>query len=97
MMVCTTCRRRYPDQAIRCPEDGTLLVVLSADTLQSDIEDLVGRRMFGDYVIVRKLGEGGMGAVYLGRHVSIDQSIAIKVLHGHAAEDSELVQRFNRF
>lgn len=58
--------------------------------------DLVGQRLFGDYVIERKLGEGGMGAVYLARQKAINQDIAIKVLHGRAAESAEIIERFNR-
>ena len=59
-------------------------------------DPLVGSRIFGDYVIRKKLGEGGMGAVYLAENESIDQRIAIKVLHGEAAQSDELVKRFNR-
>lgn len=95
MKVCQTCSRRYPDNAIRCPEDGQPLVDLGTASLPRE-DSLVGRRMFGDYVIEKKLGEGGMGSVYLAKHTSIDQAIAIKVLHGKAAQQSELIQRFNR-
>lgn len=59
-------------------------------------DPLIGSRLFGEYVLVKKLGEGGMGAVYLAENASIDQKIAVKVLHGHAAESEELVARFNR-
>ncbi|MBN1946328.1 MAG: serine/threonine protein kinase [Bradymonadales bacterium] len=59
-------------------------------------QSFVGQRMFGDYVIQKVLGQGGMGSVYLARHTSIDQSVAIKVLHPSSAEDIELVKRFNR-
>ena len=59
-------------------------------------ETLVGRRLFGEYTMVRKLGEGGMGAVYLLQHDSIDQQIAVKVLHGRSAQQDELVKRFYR-
>ena len=58
--------------------------------------DLVGRTFFGEYTIVKKLGEGGMGAVYLARQNAIDQSVALKVLHAKAAESDEIVQRFHR-
>jgi serine/threonine-protein kinase len=95
MKVCQTCGRRYPDNAIRCPEDNAALVELTPATMPSP-ENLVGRRMFGDYIMEGKLGEGGMGSVYLAKHLTIDQCIAIKVLHGHAADSSELVHRFNR-
>jgi serine/threonine protein kinase len=59
-------------------------------------DNLVGTKIFGDYLIRKKLGEGGMGAVFLAEHKSIDQRLAIKVLHGDAAQNPELVERFNR-
>jgi serine/threonine-protein kinase len=58
--------------------------------------DLLGRQIFGQYTIVRKLGEGGMGAVYQARQEAIDQDIAIKVLLSEAARSPEIVQRFHR-
>lgn len=58
--------------------------------------DLMGRTFFGEYTIVKKLGEGGMGAVYLARQNIIDQTVALKVLHPKAAESDEIVQRFYR-
>ncbi len=61
-----------------------------------DPNDLVGQVLFGEYTITKKLGEGGMGAVYLAKQGSIDQLIAVKVLHEHSAESEELIQRFHR-
>ncbi len=61
-----------------------------------DTGDLVGESIFGEYTITSKLGEGGMGAVYLASQNSIDQKIAVKVLHQESAESDELVQRFHR-
>src|SRR5690554_3145626 len=61
-----------------------------------DPNNLVGQSLFGEYTITRKLGEGGMGAVYLAQQDSIDQKIAVKVLHEHSAESDELIQRFHR-
>ena len=37
--------------------------------------------MLGAYRIVRQLGHGGMGVVYLGEHALIGRRAAIKVLH----------------
>jgi serine/threonine-protein kinase len=47
------------------------------------------------YHIVRRLGHGGMGAVYLGRDPDLDRPVAIKVLREPMADD-ELLQRFLR-
>jgi len=59
-------------------------------------ESLIGKRLFGEYAVVDKLGEGGMGAVYLLQQAQIDQTIAVKVLHGKTAQNDELTRRFVR-
>lgn len=62
----------------------------------SSSNDLVGQQIFGQYSIIKKLGEGGMGAVYLARQADIEQDIAIKVLLREAAQNPEIIQRFYR-
>jgi serine/threonine-protein kinase len=48
------------------------------------------------YRIVRRIGEGGMGAVYEGGNTRIRRRVAIKVLHAHEASKDDVVQRFER-
>jgi eukaryotic-like serine/threonine-protein kinase len=48
----------------------------------------------GSYRITAKLGEGGMGAVYLGEHQFIERKAAIKVLLPEVSANKEVVQRF---
>jgi len=48
----------------------------------------------GSYRILSTLGEGGMGSVFLGEHVSIGRRAAIKVLRPEVAGNPEVVQRF---
>jgi tRNA A-37 threonylcarbamoyl transferase component Bud32 len=43
---------------------------------------------------VKRLGQGGMGTVYLGEQTLIGSKVAVKVLHEHLASDSSLVARF---
>ena len=48
----------------------------------------------GRYTIMKKLGEGGMGAVYLATHNVLEKQVALKVLHGEFARKQDLVERF---
>ena len=51
-------------------------------------------RKLGKYVIEKKLGQGGMGAVYLARDSELRRQVAIKVLPRDKASNPILVRRF---
>jgi serine/threonine protein kinase len=56
-------------------------------------QDIVGR-MAGEYRLLKKLGEGGFGAVYEAEHPLLRRRAAVKVLHQVAGMDSDGVLRF---
>ena len=72
----------------------------SATKLQSGHSDGILAMMenlpseIGPYRVVRKLGEGGMGAVYEAVHQVINRRVAIKVLHPEAGRSTETINRF---
>ncbi|KFE71882.1 serine/threonine-protein kinase [Hyalangium minutum] len=56
-------------------------------------DPLIGT-VVGSFRLIRKLGGGGMGTVYLGEHTLIGSKVAVKFLHEHFASNEALVQRF---
>jgi serine/threonine-protein kinase len=89
MKLCPTCGTEFGDEQKFCPNDGSALRT-------SQQGDLVGSVIAERYHISKKLGEGGMGAVYLGEHVKMGRKSAIKVMSSSMAHDPEAIARFNR-
>jgi Flp pilus assembly protein TadD len=56
----------------------------------------VGQVIAGRYEIVRLLGQGGMGAVYQAKQISMDRMVALKLIHPHVATSPDVVKRFHR-
>jgi serine/threonine protein kinase len=50
--------------------------------------------LLGKYRVLSKLGEGGMGVVYVGRHETLGHSVVVKVLQPELSRDTEMVRRF---
>lgn len=88
--ICPTCNAEYPATERFCPKDGTAL------RASSDTTDLVGSVIAERYHVLEKLGEGGMGQVYLAEHVKMGRRSAVKVLHPSMVKDAEAISRFNR-
>jgi serine/threonine protein kinase len=55
---------------------------------------MVGRVIKGRFKIVRKLGQGGMGAVYLAEQLGIGHQVALKFLKSEFSADREVARRF---
>jgi serine/threonine protein kinase len=54
-----------------------------------------GQRI-GSYEVVREIGRGGMGVVYLANDVALNSPVALKVMHGETAWDEDQRARFLR-
>jgi serine/threonine protein kinase len=51
-------------------------------------------RSLGNYGVVSKIGEGGMGVVYLAKHVTLGRRAAIKVLRPDLSSNQDIISRF---
>src|SRR5512143_1107726 len=59
-------------------------------------ETISTKTIIGDYIVVSKIGEGGMGEVYRARDTKLGRDVAIKVLPAAFSEDSARLARFEQ-
>ncbi len=88
--VCPNCGETFGPEHRFCPKDGATL------RTQGPVQDLVGQVIAERYHILSKLGEGGMGRVYLAEHVRMGRRCAVKVMNPSLLYDPDSVSRFNR-
>ena len=69
---------------------------LTREPLPVSLDSLVGRTLNNRYLIKRKIGEGGFGAVFQGMQVATERPVALKVLHPQSVSDPTVVARFRR-
>jgi hypothetical protein len=86
MKTCPVCDTEYPDLHTTCPTDGAVLI--------GSHELNPGSLVRGKYRIVRKLGDGGMGIVYLAEHTAQGGGVALKFLAGDLGRDPRFIKRF---
>ena len=88
MKNCPVCGKEFSDTSTLCPIDAAVL--------ERKDDPLLGQTLAGKYLIEDLIKRGGMGSVYLGKHVLMDKTVAIKVLRASLALDDDVVRRFSR-
>src|SRR5438128_2045097 len=88
MKVCPVCGKEYADTTTLCSVDAAVL--------RSVDDPVLGQTLAEKYLIENLVKRGGMGAVYRGKHVLMDKTVAIKVLRPSLAGDDAVVARFSR-
>src|ERR1051325_7717763 len=88
MKSCPVCGKEYSDTTTLCPADAAVL--------ERKDDPLLGQTLAGKYLIEKLIKRGGMGSVYLGKHMLMDKTVAIKVLRPSLALDDDVVRRFSR-
>src|SRR5213080_3154092 len=86
MKFCPVCKEKFDDSLSFCTTDG--------EVLEEDSASFVGTALDGQYQIEALLGKGGMGAVYLARHILLGDRVAIKLLPPEMRGNTEWLRRF---
>ncbi|MFZ0394889.1 MAG: serine/threonine-protein kinase [Terracidiphilus sp.] len=86
MKTCPLCNTGYPSHKTNCDKDGALLIE------SRELEP--GTVIRDKYRIVRLLGHGGMGTVYLAEHILLGQQRALKFISSELAQDARFLKRF---
>ncbi len=86
---CPKCGKVLDLDAVFCPQCGTSRVGQAPAP-----DSMIGRWIIGQYVVSEKLGEGGMGVVYLADQPSVGRQAVIKMLHPELLRDPDVAPRF---
>ena len=80
----------------RGPEPSTTGRNTPGDGANDDQELASGThvRYFGDYELIREIGRGGMGIVYKARQISLNRSVALKMIRSAALATEDELRRF---
>ncbi|MEK6324722.1 MAG: SUMF1/EgtB/PvdO family nonheme iron enzyme [Acidobacteriota bacterium] len=92
MKICPQCGKDYDDAIEVCRSDRSKLISIDA----SDNDPMLGKLLDGRYRLIRKIGEGGMGAIYRAVHTEIVRTCAIKLLTGLSPGKDDAIARFKR-
>jgi len=87
---------RQPDDARTLAKEMLRHKKLTRFQIQAVYEGKARGLVLGNYVILDKIGEGGMGQVFKARHRRMERVVAVKVLPEAAMSSPEAVQRFQR-
>ena len=94
--------RASASQAVTLAEHEAKTLVSHAPvhaTPSFKMHERAGAEMIGrldGYELIKELGHGGMGNVYLARQLSLDRQVAVKTIHAHLSQDPVFLSRFVR-
>lgn len=80
----------------RLDPSGRLCKLLGMSAAAGQLEDQEERRTDARYTLIRKLGQGGLGTVWLARDQNLRRFVAVKEITRHSTADDAALARFRR-
>lgn len=90
LTLCQQCGNEYDDGLGKCPGCGSTFNI----SLVPRADPLLGKMVAGRYRVLSKLGQGGMGAVYLAEQEGLGHRVALKFLSASFSQDVDVARRF---
>ncbi len=90
LFICQRCEAQHEQWGGACPSCGGTELL----TVAPQVDRMLGRVVAGRFRILRRLGQGGMGSVYLAEQVGIGQQVAMKFLNSGLSLDPDVARRF---
>ena len=90
MPSCVSCASVYEAGARFCPSCGLRVL----ETPRSSSDPWLGQALPGGYIILEKIGDGGMGKVYRAEQSKLGRTVAVKIVHSHLLSDETIAARF---
>ncbi|MEM6289986.1 MAG: serine/threonine-protein kinase [Myxococcota bacterium] len=107
MHVCPHCHTTNPPGAVQCQRCGVTMAGLGLSTQPEagayhgqrpgtgQHDPMIGRWVLDQYVVRAKIGEGGMGAVYLAEQPGVGRNAVVKIVHPWLSRDPKISARFD--
>ncbi len=90
VFICQSCGNEHSSWEGKCPKCGQTEII----KLNQAADKMIDKVIKGKFKLIRKLGQGGMGAVYLAEQLGIGARVAIKFLKSEFSDDVEIARRF---
>ncbi|TQF14614.1 serine/threonine protein kinase, partial [Myxococcus llanfairpwllgwyngyllgogerychwyrndrobwllllantysiliogogogochensis] len=90
LFICQRCETEHDTWGGACPSCGSTEQLKVAP----QVDRMLGRTVAGRYRVLKRLGQGGMGSVYLAEQVGIGQQVAMKFLNSGLSLDPDVARRF---
>ena len=82
--------------AAECEPDGSIVDAVIGEAAQAVLDEPFTGHMVGHFQVIKPIGRGAMGEVYLAQDMKLGRQVALKLLPRHFQQDNERLRRFEQ-